>query len=263
MMLLFIGHLGNWLSASLARLGSFSKMTGEAFASSFRRPYRFGLLFQQMEFVGLQSVFIILLVSSFTGAVFTLQTVEGLRRFGGEEFVGGTVALSLARELGPVLTALMVTGRAASAMAAEIGTMRVTEQIDALHAMAINPVQYLVVPRVVASLLMVPILSALFLLVGLLGSYLIAIPILGVDPGNYFENIRWFLDPYDIHYGLIKGAVFGVLLALIGCHEGYRAHGGARGVGMATTRAVVIASVAIFMADYFLTELLFTEEARF
>jgi phospholipid/cholesterol/gamma-HCH transport system permease protein len=171
--------------------------------------------------------------------------------------VGSTVALSLAKELSPVLTGLMVTGRAGSGIATELGTMRVTEQIDALQTMAVNPVQYLVVPRFIAGLVMVPALSVLFTLVGMCGAYFVGVILMNIDPGVFISKTRWLVDPDDILNGLVKAVVFGGILTLVGCYKGFYASGGARGVGMATTQSVVVSSVAILIADYFLTALMF------
>jgi phospholipid/cholesterol/gamma-HCH transport system permease protein len=223
---------------------------------AFRPPYRLGLLFQQAEFVGVGSLFIIMLTGSFTGAVFTLQTVNGLAQFNLESVVGTTVMIGVTRELAPVLTALMVTGRVASAMATELGTMRVTEQIDAMEVMAVNPIQYLVVPRVVASAIMVPALSMLFVAVAYGGSYLVAVPVMGIDEGAYLSRIRMYVMPYDVMHGFYKSIVFGTLLAVVGCYKGFNANGGARGVGVATTQAVVIGSISVFVIDYVLTSIL-------
>jgi len=166
------------------------------------------------------------------------------------------VLLAVARELAPVLTSLMVTGRVGSAMATELGTMRVTEQIDAMEVMAVDPINYLVVPRVIAGAVMVPCLSVIFLVVATIGSVLVGVGILGIDEGAYMARIEWFLDPFDFTHGLYKAIFFGLILALVGCYKGYNANGGARGVGMATTQAVVIGSISVFVFDYILTSIL-------
>jgi len=177
--------------------------------------------------------------------------------FNMESMVGATVTLALTRELSPVLASLMITGRAGSAMATELGTMKVTEQIDALASMAVNPVQYLFVPRFIAALIMFPLLAMIFNLVGVCGSYLVAINMWGVDPGNFLAKIRWYVDAHDVISGMIKAAVFGGFITLVSCYKGFQAEGGARGVGGATTQAVVIGSVSIMILDYFLTVLMF------
>jgi len=184
--------------------------------------------------------------------------VEAFRRFQADGFVGTAVSLTMTREIAPVLTALMVTGRAGSAMATEIGSMRITEQIDALTALAVNPIQYLVVPRLIASTVMVPLLTMVFNVTGMGGAYIFAVMIKGVDPGVFVYNVRWYTDVDDLLSGLIKAAVFGLALALIGCYQGYNAQGGAKGVGIATMRAVVVAYVAILVLDFVLTDILIT-----
>ena len=189
--------------------------------------------------------------------VLALQTFNGFKRFHAESLVGSVVALSLTRELAPVLTALMVTGRVGSAMAAELGTMRVTEQIDALTALGTEPVQYLVVPRVTASVLMLPLLVILGDFVGMYGGYLVAVQLLGANPITYIENSFQYLEISDVTSGIIKAAVFGLIFSLLACVRGYYTEGGAEGVGRATTRAVVSGSLSVLFADFFLTKLLF------
>ncbi len=229
----------------------------ETIVWTFRPPFRIKLLFQAMEFVGVGSLFIVCLTGLFTGAVFALQGAGAFKLFNAEALVGSTVAISLARELSPVLTGLMVTGRAGSGIATELGTMRVTEQIDALYTMAVNPVQYLVVPRFIAGLIMVPLLSALFTLVGMVGCYIVGVMLLGIDEGVFLAKVRWFVDPSDITSGLIKACAFGGILTMVGCYKGFYASGGARGVGLATTQSVVVSSVFILIADYFLTAMMY------
>ncbi len=222
----------------------------------FRRPFRWRNYATAMDFVGIGSLGIVALVASFTGAAFSLQTVYTFKMFQAEAFIGVTVALSLSRELAPVLTALMVTARAGSAMATELGSMRITEQIDALHTMAVSPVQYLVTPRIVAGVIMVPLLTMVFIIVGILGATFVAVTLMGVDEGPYWHNIEWFIDARDILEGLIKATVFGVVFSTVSCYQGYFADGGAAGVGRATTRAVVWSSVSILFFDVVLTDVL-------
>ncbi|HEY6051580.1 MAG TPA: ABC transporter permease, partial [Thermoanaerobaculia bacterium] len=200
----------------------------------------------------------VFLTTLFTGMVMALQTVEGFARFHAESLVGSVVALSLTRELSPVLSALMVTGRVGSSMAAELGSMRVTEQIDALTALGTEPVQYLMVPRITASILMLPLLVIMGDAVGIGGGYLVAVKLLGVNPVRYLENSFQFLHVSDdIVSGLIKAAVFGLIFSLIACVRGFYTTGGAEGVGRSTTRAVVSGSLSVLVADFFLTKLLF------
>ncbi len=218
-----------------------------------RPPWRVRLFIGAMDFVGVGSIFIVSLTGLFTGMVFALQMVYAMRRFGAEGMVGGVVALALTRELAPVFAGLMVTSRAGSAMAAELGNMRVTEQIDAIATMGVSPVQYLVVPRVVAAVIVLPCLCVLFTLVAMGGAYGIAVPMLGVDPGIFWDRVRQLVEPRDVWMGLVKSAVNGYLIALISCKQGFFASGGAKGVGIATTRAVVISAVAILVANYLIT----------
>ncbi len=218
-----------------------------------RPPYRVGQFLSSMDFIGVQSLFIISLTGIFTGMVFALQTVYGFRRFSAEGMVGGVVALSLTREIAPVFAGLMVTSRAGSAMAAELGNMRVTEQIDAIATMGVSPVQYLVVPRVVGSVLMLPLLCLLFTLVGMVGAYAIAVGLLDVDPGIFIDRVKALVEPSDLFMGLFKAGVFGFLISVISCKQGFFASGGAKGVGIATTRAVVHSAVAILIANYLIT----------
>jgi phospholipid/cholesterol/gamma-HCH transport system permease protein len=242
---------------AIREVGEFVVTSLQALLYCFKPPFRPGLLLRQLDFIGPGSVFIILLTGVFTGAVFTMQSMYMFSKFNMETMVGATVALALTRELSPVLASLMITGRAGSAMATELGTMRVTEQIDALSVMAVNPVQYLFVPRFLASVLMFPALTMVFNLVGILGSYLVAVHMWGVDPGNFIAKITWYVTGNDLVSGLVKASVFGGFISLVSCFMGYRAAGGARGVGTATTHAVVIGSVSILILDYFLTVLMF------
>ena len=210
-----------------------------------------------MEFVGAGSFFIVFLTGTFAGLVLALQLVDGFGRFNAETLVGSTIAIALTRELGPVLTGLIVTGRVASAMATELGTMRVTEQIDALYTMAVNPVQYLVVPRVIAGLTMIPILTIFFNVLGITSAYYISVNMLGIDAGSFMRNINQYLQPRDVTIGIVKSIVFGVTITLVACYKGFNASGGARGVGQATTSAVVFNFIAIFVIDYVITVVAF------
>ncbi len=221
-----------------------------------RPPYRISQILAAMDFLGVQSVFIVGLTGLFSGMVVSLQTTYALRNFSAEGRVGGIVAVSLARELAPVFSGIMVAARAGSAMAAELGNMRVTEQIDAIATMGVSPVQYLLSPRLLASTMMVPLLYVLYLSIGMGGSYLVSCVWLGGDPGVFMQSIRDFAVPKDLQMGLIKAATFGFLVSAISCRHGFFASGGARGVGVATTRAVVESCVSILVANYILTQLL-------
>ncbi len=207
--------------------------------------------------VGVEGLPVVLLTAVFTGAVLALQTYTGFKRFHAEAYVGSVVALSMLRELAPVLAGLMVAGRSGSAMAAEIGSMRVTEQIDALVALATDPVQYLFVPRVLAGTIVLPMLVVLSNAFGIGGGYLVAVKLLGSNPVVYETNTFQYLAMNDLWSGLVKAAVFGFLLTLIGCQQGFDTKGGAEGVGRSTTAAVVLGSLAILVSDFFLTKVLF------
>ena len=221
-----------------------------------RPPYRLSQFMAAMDFVGVQSLFIISLTGTFSGMVLALQTVNSLRRFQAEALVGGIVVVSLTREISPVFAGLMVTARAGSAMAAELGNMRVTEQIDAITTMSVSPVQYLLSPRLLASVVMLPLLSIVYTVVGTVGAWVVAVKWLNVNPGLFIDKIRQLALPRDLYMGLIKSAVFGFMIAVISCRQGYYASGGARGVGIATTRAVVQSAVTILIANYIITSLL-------
>lgn len=251
-----VSALGAWVLSLIEGFGGYASFTARAVWGIIRPPYRMRNLFKQLEFVGNQSLSIVLITGAFTGMVFAVQTDFAFGRFGARGLIGSTVVLALTRELGPVLTSLMVNGRVGSAMAAEIGTMRVTEQIDALESMAVDPIQYLASPRIGASILMLPILCAAFNIVGTLGVSYVATQVLGVNPGPYYARMEWFVDPDDIWGGMLKSSVFGFIIASVGCYRGFHAKGGAEGVGRATTRAVVASGVAVLVVDYFITLIL-------
>ncbi len=246
------------ITAVFETIGNASLFFIQTLSWCIRPPYRITLVFQSMDFIGVGSLFIVLLTAAFTGAVFALQGAVAFRLFNAESLVGSTVALSLAKELAPVLTGLMVTGRAGSGIATELGTMRVTEQIDAMYTMAVNPIQYLVVPRFLAGLIVLPLLTILFNIIGMVGCYFVGVIYMGIDEGIFWDKVKWFVEPEDIYNGLIKACFFGGILTLVGCYKGFYATGGARGVGIATTESVVISSVLILAADYVLTAMMFT-----
>ena len=250
--------IGRVVLRVLEEIGRFFSMLGRVGIWAARPPYDFRELLRQMVRVGYDSIPVVLVTTLFTGMVLALQTFNGFARFHAENLVGSVVALSLTRELAPVLTALMVTGRVGSAMAAELGTMRVTEQIDALTALGTEPVQYLMVPRVTASILMMPLLVVMGDAVGIYGGYLVAVQLLGANPVAYLDNSFQYLHVSDdIVSGVIKAAVFGLIFSLIACVRGYYTAGGAEGVGRSTTRAVVSGSLSVLVVDFFLTKLLY------
>lgn len=215
--------------------------------------------FTQMERIGVNSFVIVVLTGTFAGAVLALQSYIGLQRFGTEKLIGPLVALAMTRELGPVMAGLMVTGRAGSSIAAEIGTMRITEQIDALRTLCIDVDQYLIVPRILAGTFIMPFLTIFCMICGIVGGYLICVFTLGLNGDEYITEIQKYLELSDITGGLIKSSFFGLILTWIGSYKGFFARGGARGVGQATTQAVVIASIMILIANYFLAAVLFWE----
>jgi len=252
-----LDRLGRAVLAGVEEMGKIILLFVSVLGWMFRPPFELRNIFKQMEFVGVKSIFVVVLTGTFTGMVMALQGYHGFRMFSAESLVGGTVALGMTRELGPVLTSLMVTARAGSAMAAELGTMRVTEQIDALYVMAANPVKHLIVPRVIAGVLMVPLLTVVADFTGILGGYFVGVHILGINSGIFIKNITRLVDLNDIYNGLVKAACFGLILSLVGCYKGFNTYGGAEGVGRATTEAVVLASIAILISDYFLTAIMF------
>jgi phospholipid/cholesterol/gamma-HCH transport system permease protein len=251
-----VGRVFAPLLGAVAIFGLHMILLGRAFTWLFRRPFRLRLYLEQMEFIGVGSMPIIMLVGFFTGAVTALQAITALAMFDQQRWVGYGVGVSLARELAPVFTALMITARAGSAMATELGSMRITEQIDALTTFAVNPVHYLVTPRLVASILMLPVMTMVFNVVGLLGAYIISILVYQIDFGQVLELFRHWVDPLDYVQGLIKSVIFGVAMALAACYQGFNVRGGAKEVGRATTAAVVASSVSVLILDYFLIEIM-------
>ncbi|MCP1335633.1 MlaE family ABC transporter permease [Futiania mangrovi] len=238
--------------------GRLAMFTGSALGHCVRPPFFLGIVMQQMMRIGYFSLPVVGLTALFTGAVLALQIYIGGSRFNAENIVASIVVLGITRELGPVLGGLMVAGRVSAAIAAEIGTMRVTEQIDALATLATNPIKYLVVPRIVAATLTMPLLVLVADIIGVMGGFLVGTERLGFNAGVYIKNTWDFLEADDVISGLVKAAVFGFIIALMGCYQGYNSRGGAQGVGAATTSAVVSASVLILAANYILTELFFS-----
>jgi len=220
-------------------------------------PFEIRNTIRQMLDIGVNSLPVVLITAVFTGMVLALQSYTGFKRFGAEGLVGSVVALSMTRELGPVLAALIVTGRAGAAMAAELGTMRVTEQIDALETLATNPVKYLVVPRFISGMVMLPALTVITDIVGILGGYFVTVILLGVSSKKYMMATWSYLEIQDIYSGLVKACFFGAAFTLISCYKGFYTKGGAEGVGRATTGAVVYSSMTILISDYFLSALMF------
>jgi phospholipid/cholesterol/gamma-HCH transport system permease protein len=249
--------VGYWVLRFLQESGKVMILFLQTVAFIFRPPFDIRNLLKQVEYVGIKSIPVVLVTGAFTGMVLALQSYTGFKRFNAEAFVGTVVALSMTRELGPVLCGLMVSGRVGSAMAAELGTMQVTEQIDALYTLAINPIKYLVVPRFLASLIVMPILTTFADIIGIMGGYLVSVMLLGSNPTVYMRRTYDYLDLEDLYIGLLKACIFGMIIATIGCYQGMNTRGGAEGVGKATTNAVVIGSLLILIANYFTTALLF------
>ncbi len=237
-------------------MGKLTMFGGRIMFWMFKRPFRFHLLFEQLYFIGNKSMTIIFLAGLFTGMVFCTQTYFGFKLINVDSLVGSIVAISLAKELAPVLTGLIVAGRAGSAMAAQIGSMKVTEQIDALEVMGINSVQYLAAPRVMAATIAVPMLSIVFLFIGNLGGYVIGTTTLMIDEAMYFSKLSEFMVIEDVAQGVIKATVFGYVIALIGTYFGFQVEKGAVGVGRGTNLAVIWGMVSVLVLDYFLTTFL-------
>src|SRR5579875_961908 len=251
-----VERFGAAIIDGIISLGAFTLFLLYALAEVVRPPYKIRLLIRQVREIGADSLFLVALIAVFTGMVMGLQGEFTLRKFGSEGALGTVVSLVLVRELGPVLTALMVTARAGSAMAAEIGAMQVTEQIDALTVMAINPVQYLVSPRLIAAVISFPLLTSMFDVIGILGGYAVGVGLMGAPAASYFNGIAQNLSGDDVSGGLYKALVFGLIVAWVSCYKGYNAPRMATGVSRATTEAVVLSSVLILMFDYILTSLL-------
>src|ERR1043165_7742309 len=249
--------LGRVFLRVFEQTGLWFGMLGLTIVYPFRPPFEGREWLRQMVRVGFDSIPVVFLTAMFTGMVLSLQTYIGFQRVHAENFVGSVVALAMLRELSPVLCGFMVAGRVASSIAAEIGTMRVTEQLDALEALATDAVHYLFVPRVLAGITMMPLLVLLGDALGIYGGYVLAVKLMHANPVVYMTNSYQFVKLNDVWSGLIKASAFGLILTLTGCVRGYYTTGGAEGVGRSTTEAVVTASLIILLADFFLTKLLF------
>lgn len=256
MVVRILNSIGSFTINTCTRAGAFTLFFVRALYTLFTTRPKISKLFEQMERIGVESVNIVVLTGSFTGMVFALQSYIGFQRVGGEQFIGAVVALGMIRELGPVLTGLMVTGRAGSAITAELGTMSITEQIDALITLRINPFQYLVVPRMLGATIIMPFITIFAMICGIAGGYLVCVYVLELSPEDYLNNIRTYVEISDIRGGLIKAAFFGLILSWVGCYKGYNTTGGARGVGRSTTQSVVTSSIMILIANYVLTKML-------
>jgi phospholipid/cholesterol/gamma-HCH transport system permease protein len=252
-----LAGIGRVFIGFLAQTGRLVLFTVSALVNCVRPPIYWYLIGQQMLRIGYYSLPVVGLTAFFTGGALALQIYVGGNRFGAEAVVPNIVVLGITRELGPVIAGLMVAGRVAAAIAAEIGTMRVTEQIDALTTLSTNPVRYLVVPRLIAAVVTMPLLVLVADAIGVFGGYVISTQSLGFNGATYIKNTMDFMTTADVDSGVIKVAVFGFIIAIMGCYNGFYSRGGAQGVGAATTNAVVTSSILILAANYFLTSILF------
>jgi len=251
--------IGRVFLSFLATTGRLMTFTASGLMHAVRPPYYPRIVLRQMVDIGFFSLPVVGLTAVFAGMVLALQSHTGFSRFGAEGAIANVVVLSITRELGPVLAGLMVAGRIGASLAAEIGTMRVTEQIDALTTLSTNPMKYLVAPRLIAGLTMFPLLVLVADIIGVFGGYLVAVHKLGFNAANYLQKTWEMLTYSDVESGLVKAAVFGFIVTLMGCYHGYNSKGGAQGVGMATTNAVVSACILILCSDYIITEMFFTK----
>jgi len=254
----FLAIIGQKTIEALSKLGHITIFALTSLSHCLRPPIFPNLIWKQMIEIGFYSLPVVGLTAIFSGMVLALQSYTGFSRFNAESAIANVVVLSITRELGPVLAGLMVAGRVGASMAAEIGTMRVTEQIDALTTLSTNPYKYLIVPRLLAGFLMLPILVFVADVIGVFGGYLVATYKLGFNPNIYIAKSIEILEAIDVISGLVKAAVFGLIISLMGCYHGFYSNGGAQGVGNATTNAVVSASILILTANYLLTELFFS-----
>lgn len=248
----FFAKIGRWFLDILKEMGHMTIFFAHAVYIMVVPPYKFKWILKRLRFIGTKSISIVLLTGTFTGMVLALQLFYTLRKFGSEGLLGPAVALSLVRELGPVLSALMITGRAGSALAAEIGMMKITEQLDAFYTMALNPVRYFISPTIVAGIIAFPLLTAIFDVVGIYGGYIVGVKLLDLSPGTYFSQMQLLVDMEDIIIGIYKSVTFGILVTWVCCYKGFYAGHGAEGVSKATTEAVVMSSVLILISDYFI-----------
>jgi phospholipid/cholesterol/gamma-HCH transport system permease protein len=255
----FLSIIGRIFLGFLASIGKVSLFASTSIIHTLTPPYYPRAILRQMLSIGYYSLPVVGLTAVFTGAVLALQSYTGFSRFNAESSIAAVVVISITRELGPVLAGLMVAGRVGAATAAEIGTMKVTEQIDALVTLSTNPFRYLVAPRLIAGVLMLPCLVVIADIIGVYGGYLVGIHKLGFAPGAYLKSTFDLLESRDVVTGLIKSSIFGFIITLMGCYHGYNSKGGANGVGVATTNAVVTASMLILLSNYIATEFFFSK----
>ena len=240
---------------TLLSLGHFSIFTAQSFKRVFNKKQSIKLIIQQIEFIGSKSLLVIIIAGAMVGGIFGLQLGEIFKIFGAESMIGASTAFALSRELAPVVGAFLVTARAGSAMAAEIGTMKVNEQIDAMRVMCVDPYAYLIAPRIIAALICLPMLSVMFTMSGVLSSYFVGVAFYQIDVADFYSKLTWIVQIKDISFGMQKAAMFGLVMSLLGCFQGMQAKGGAKGVGQATTMAVVATYVLILVLDFFISYL--------
>jgi phospholipid/cholesterol/gamma-HCH transport system permease protein len=251
--LLLLEKIGSFTLVNLSKIGDLVIFTANSIKHCFLPPFYPKIIFRQFLQIGYYSLPVVGLTAIFSGAVLALQSYSGFSRFNAESTIATVVVLSITRELGPVLAGLMVAGRVSASIAAEIGTMRVTEQIDALRTLSTNPFKYLFAPRIIAGILMMPFLVLIADIIGVMGGYLVSVHSLGFSAGPYISNTFKFLETIDVVSGLVKASFFGLVIAVMGCYFGYNSNRGAEGVGIATTNAVVSASVVILLLNYVIT----------
>lgn len=251
-------NVGHSILRTLQSIGALTLFTAQSVIHVFTPPWYPRLLVRQFINIGYYSLPVVGMTAIFTGMVLALQSYTGFTRFNAESAIAGVVALSVTRELAPVLAGLMVAGRIGASIAAEIGTMRVTEQIDALTTLSVNPMKYLIVPRIVAGTLMLPVLVLIADIIGIYGGYIVSIYTLGFSEGGYLQQTWDILEPNDVISGLVKAAVFGFIVTMMGCYHGFNSGRGAQGVGAATTYAVVSASILILLFNFILTKVFFS-----
>jgi len=256
--MIILRPIGRTFLDGLEIIGRMALFTAKAIMQALRPPFYPRMILAQMVEIGYYSLPVVGMTAIFTGMVLALQSYTGFSRFNAETAIPNVVVISITRELGPVLAGLMVAGRIGAAMAAELGTMRVTEQIDALTTLSTNPFKYLIAPRLLAGLAMLPLLVVVADSIGVLGGYLVSVYKLGFNPNTYLRNTVDFVETLDIASGLVKAAVFGFIIALMGCYHGFHSKGGAQGVGKAATNAVVTASILILIANYIVTQIFFS-----
>lgn len=257
-MFLPLQYVGRQTIDFFQKVGILSIFIAKTISGLVRRPFYLGLILRQLVSIGYFSLPVVAMTAIFSGAVLALQSYTGFSRFSAESSIATVVVLSITRELGPVLAGLMVAGRVGASIAAEIGTMKVTEQIDALFTLSTDPIKYLVVPRVIASVITMPCLVLIGDIIGVMGGYLVSVYKLGFNGTSYIKNTVEYLETMDVVSGLVKAAVFGFIIAIMSCYHGYHSDKGAKGVGTATTDAVVSSSILILLSNYLITELFFS-----